>query len=586
MPDAEVANLVNEISGFKLEESWQFGKPPYSRADPPPAIYMSPATAAVMGPGGDYAPDRAESDVDDPDLGAAALEDTAIGGVYGAGGSEEGDIETWPDDDDEEDKPWPLRGAGKVDAGPSAEPTARGGTRKRKTGAVLFGSVPKKAKNPTAATKRREAAAKAAKAPLSLKKSAAASIVGSAETSTTTRRIDPAANLREATERNAWEAREEQEAARLEKAKAERAEAAALKKLAEAEEAAAAKKQAEEAARRQSAIFVTPLSSAPPPPEFVARTGGAGGEHPIIERDGGDVAMPDATAPQPPPSEEARDKQPADPPAPPAGDEMATGPTPEVRTPTHRRLAKAASAPRPQETTAASSSIPDAEATSVAPTGWVQGGGTSPLNTAILNVQAKLQAEADALKRCNNAFLESRAAVRDYHNLRATVFNSKVQELTQWTADLSESRNFFPGHSGAANQAIKADREGRRAEGAQIAVDAPRTLGEQLLSIEARLRPAHRMLRRLQRVGAQAIAALWPDMPEDQEELVAVKDDLVKRVAAIAEYTNTSVFIPERAENGAEAPPECLDELVNFAQFHPRGVFQTSVECWPRAFDM
>ena len=93
-------------------------------------IYKSPATAAVVGPGGDYAPDRAVSDVDDPDLGAAALENTATGGVYGAGGSEEGDIETWPDDDDEEDEPRPSRGASKADAGPSPEPTARGGTRK------------------------------------------------------------------------------------------------------------------------------------------------------------------------------------------------------------------------------------------------------------------------------------------------------------------------------------------------------------------------------------------------------------------------------------------------------------------------
>ena len=119
------------------------------------------------------------------------------------------------------------------------------------------------------------------------------------------------------------------------------------------------------------------------------------------------------------------------------------------------------------------------------------------------------------------------------------------------------------------------------------------------------------MLRRLQRVGAQAIAALWPDMPaprtpsrtadwlevaagrleawkgssaragarralefvkawypglslaqlamfllEAQEELAVVEDDLVKRAAAIAEYTDTSVFVPERVENGAEAPPE------------------------------
>ena len=37
-----------------------------------------------------------------------------------------------------------------------------------------------------------------------------------------------------------------------------------------------------------------------------------------------------------------------------------------------------------------------------------------------------------------------------------------------------------------------------------------------------------------------------------------MEDDLVKCAAAIAEYTDTSVFIPERAEDGAEAPPECF----------------------------
>ena len=107
--------------------------------------------------------------------------------------------------------------------------------------------------------------------------------MGSAETSTTTRRIDPAADIREATERNTRAAREEHEAARLEKAEVEKAEAAALKKLAEAEAADAVKKRAEEAARRQSAVFVTPLNSAPPPPEFVAQSGEAGGEHPVME---------------------------------------------------------------------------------------------------------------------------------------------------------------------------------------------------------------------------------------------------------------------------------------------------------------
>ena len=144
----------------------------------------------------------------------------------------------------------------------------------------------------------------------------------------------------------------------------------------------------------------------------MAQTEGAGGEHPILERDSGDIAMPDVIVPRPPPSEEARDKQSADPPTPPAGDEMATDPTPEVRTPTRRRLAKAASAPRPLETGAASSSIPDTEATSVAPTGWVRVGGTGPLNKAMLDVQAELRAEADAIKNCNKAYLASREAIQ------------------------------------------------------------------------------------------------------------------------------------------------------------------------------
>ena len=71
---------------------------------------------------------------------------------------------------------------------------------------------------------------------------------------------------------------------------------------------------------------------------------------------------------------------------------MVTGLTPEVRTPSRRRFAKAASAPRPLEAAAASSSILDAEATSAAPADWVRGGGIGPLNQAILDVQGKLGA--------------------------------------------------------------------------------------------------------------------------------------------------------------------------------------------------
>src|SRR4051812_39469951 len=180
---------------------------------------------------------------------------------------------------------------------------------------------------------------------------------------------------------------------------------------------------------------------------------------------------------------------------------------------------------------------------------------------------------------------------------------------------------FFPGHAQAAVQAIVADREARRAAGEEVAVNAPRTLDEQLLSIEARLRPAHRMLRRLQRVGAQAVAALWPEMPvlrtpsrtadwlevaagrleawkgssaragarcalefvkawypdlsldqlatlraEAQPELAAMEDDFVKRAAAIAGYVDTSVFVPERADNGEEAPPEWFGVNLNYGE--------------------
>nr|XP_040258691.1 uncharacterized protein LOC120975993 [Aegilops tauschii subsp. strangulata] len=222
--------------------------------------------AGAAGPECRFLPNQAESDVDDPNLGAAALEDDAEGGGGEAGGSGfRASLEDWPDDNAGEVVPRRQPGSDQQGASSSAAPAARGGAHKRRATPSLFGSRPKKPRGSAAATKRDEAAAKAIRfrkvvkepqlvsaAPLSPEKSAAGSIVGSAETSATTRRIDPAADLREATERNAWEVREEQEAARLEKAEVERAEAAALKKLAEAEAAIAAKKQAKEAARHQS----------------------------------------------------------------------------------------------------------------------------------------------------------------------------------------------------------------------------------------------------------------------------------------------------------------------------------------------
>ena len=72
-----------------------------------------------------------------------------------------------------------------------------------------------------------------------------------------------------------------------------------------------------------------------------------------MEREGGDVAMPDVIVPLPPPTGGTQDEQPATPPVPPAGNEVAMDLTPEARTPARYRLEKAASAPRPLEAGAA-----------------------------------------------------------------------------------------------------------------------------------------------------------------------------------------------------------------------------------------
>ena len=49
------------------------------------------------------------------------------------------------------------------------------------------------------------------------------------------------------------------------------------------------------------------------------------------------------------------------------------------------------------------------------------------------------------------------------------------------------------------------------------------------------------------------LAAFWS---EAQAELEAVEGTLIERAVAIAEYTDTSVFVPEQAKGGEEVPPE------------------------------
>ena len=219
------------------------------------------------------------------------------------------------------------------------------------------------------------------RAPLTLEKSVAGSVLRLAAASSTSRRIDPAADLREATERNVREARDEAEADRLAKEQADLSVASAVRALAHAEAQAAEKERLAEAARRQEPLLVAPLNTAPPSPDFEATAGGAGGDYPIQER-GGDIAMPDVfmplPPPPPPPASELRDEQPVAPPVPPVETVVATVLVPAVRIPTRRYLEKAASAPRPQEIDASSSSALDTEATSAAPVGWVRGAELAP----------------------------------------------------------------------------------------------------------------------------------------------------------------------------------------------------------------
>ena len=106
-----------------------------------------------------FLPDRTMDDVDDPDLGAAAMEDDIAGeggdaGGYGLGAG----FEDWLDDFEAEVAPPRQPAADHQGAGSSIAPAIGGGAQKRRAASSLFGSRPKKSKASAAATKRDEAA--------------------------------------------------------------------------------------------------------------------------------------------------------------------------------------------------------------------------------------------------------------------------------------------------------------------------------------------------------------------------------------------------------------------------------------------
>ena len=109
-----------------------------------------------------FVPDRTEHDQEDPD------QEDAVEPAGGQAGGEAGGsgftatFDDWPDEDETEAVPHrqPASGRG---AGSSGAQPARGRGQKRRAAPGLFGSRTKKPRGGAAATRREEAAAKAAR---------------------------------------------------------------------------------------------------------------------------------------------------------------------------------------------------------------------------------------------------------------------------------------------------------------------------------------------------------------------------------------------------------------------------------------
>ena len=92
------------------------------------------------------------------------MEDAIMGEGDEVGGTGLGaNFEEWPDEDEVEVAPHRQPAPDHQGAGSSAVPAARGGAQKRQAASTFFGSRSKKSKAFTAATKRDEAAVKAAR---------------------------------------------------------------------------------------------------------------------------------------------------------------------------------------------------------------------------------------------------------------------------------------------------------------------------------------------------------------------------------------------------------------------------------------
>ena len=144
-----------------------------------------------------------------------------------------------------------------------------------------------------------------------------------------------------------------------------------------------------------------PKISEPPPEE-------AGGDLPGLQRED-DVVVQEREAAPPSPTGAAQGSRPNAPPAQSAGGEPVARTDLVVRSPSRQRTGKAAS--DPQKAAGPSSSAQDMEAAS-ASSGWTPGGGTAVVNVAAQDVRNRLQSQAAALRKYNDEFLATRAAIR------------------------------------------------------------------------------------------------------------------------------------------------------------------------------
>ena len=231
--------------------------------------------------------------------------------------------------------------------------------------------------------------------------------MGPAGGSSSSRRVDPCANLKEAIERNAREAREEREAAEKVAAQAarEQAEAAAKAQM----EAATMETEVQNSRSRPPLLAiplraVAPDTSLPLAEEIVQ-------DPPLLERREDPVALA-GRAPPAAPTGAGQGGQSSAAPEGPAGGEPENRAGLEVQLATGRRAGGSAAPPELHQAAGAGQPAEDLEAANTAVSECTPSGRTGELDAVAQGVRSRLQAQAALLQQLNQEFLSTRATIR------------------------------------------------------------------------------------------------------------------------------------------------------------------------------